>query len=351
MTTIQKVPAIIKRAVRTGCNVKLTGHPGIGKTQIIEQTAASLHADNTDFGFWPVYTPSMSPLDFVAVAPDYESKKLTRFVNEGLPNAYDNPNQVGIVFLGEVDNADPSTNKVLLKYINGEDLGGLRKPKGVIVVSDSNCLGHKSGVIQQPLSLISRSRNINVECDPDEVLKYFSDVGIHPMVQAYLLLRKEHVDTFAKTLEARVYGSWANPRAWERLSTSMIDADTLGEVMTDDEIIGDIGDAVGREFIGFLNATRVLVTMEKILKSPEKAKMPTKMSDIYAVIAMVASSSKVEHMEAIRIYVSRYDLEVQVLYHRLLVSNKAADITSIGRSGPYMKWMKENPALTSAIIS
>ncbi len=350
MTTIQKIPAIIKRAVRTGTNVHLIGHPGIGKTQIIEQTVRDIQTDDPNFKLFVVYTPAMSPLDFVAVVPDMVEKTLDHFHNSSLPNRYVTPDMKGILFLGERDNADPATNKALLKYTNNEDMGGLQKPEGVIVVSDSNCIGHKSGVNQQPLSLVSRSRNLNVECDPDEFLKHLSAIGGHPTVQAYLLLRREHVDTFAKTLESRHYGSWANPRAWVRLSNALIDADSMSEEFTEEEIIGDIGEAVGREFIGFMTATRTLVSMDKILKSPAKAKKPEKMADVYAVIAMVASNSKPDNMDPIIEYVKRFDLEVHVLYLRLLSSNKTVNRHEIANTKAYKTWLMGAPELTNAIL-
>jgi hypothetical protein len=349
MTSIQKIPAIISRAVRTGTNLHLTGNPGIGKTMIIEQAVRDIQKGDADFKLWNIYTPSMSPLDFMAVVPDFENGTLKNFHNTLLPNRYDDPNIRGILFLGERDNADPATNKALQKYINNEDMGGLMKPKGVIIISDSNSLKHKSGVVQQSLALLSRSRHVEVEVCVDGFLSHLADIGASQYVQAYLSIAKHHVDNFAKHLETRTYGVWANPRAWVRLSDGLLDMEATEEAMTDAEIIGDIGEPVGKEFIGFLRAARTLVNYEDIITDPETAFIPEQMSDVYAVIAMLATSTKAKDLKQVRAYVERYGVEVQVLYHKLLASG-GSERDAIARTPEYRAWFRENPELTAAIL-
>lgn len=347
MTSIQKIPAIINRAIRTGTNLHLTGNPGIGKTMIIEQVVRDIQKKDPDFKLWTIYTPSMSPLDFIAVVPNFETKSLQNFHNALLPNRYDDPTIRGILFLGERDNADPATNKALQKYINNEDMGGLQKPAGVIIISDSNSLKHKSGVVQQSLALLSRSRHVEVEVCVDGFLKHLADIGASQYVQAYLSIAKHHVDNFAKHLESKTYGVWANPRAWVRLSDGLLDTED-GE-MTDDEMIGDIGESVGREFIGFLRAARTLVSYEDICKDPAKAVMPEQMSDVYAVIAMLATTTKAKDLKQVRAYTERYGVEVQVLYHKLLASS-GGERDAVARTPEYRNWFRENKALTAAVL-
>ena len=348
MTTISDVPAILKRCIRTGANLSISGSPGIGKTSIIEQTVEAIQAADKDFGFWCVYTPSLSPTDFVMMMPDQSNGTLKPYRNALLPNAYDNPDQRGVLFLGENENADPATNKALQKYINNEDMGSLRKPKGVIVVSDSNRTSDRSGTVQQSLALISRSRRVHVDVDTEVTLKWFAKREVNPFIQAYLSLRREHVDTFADLLKSKGYGVWANPRSWERLGLAMDDADTQAETLSHEEIIGDIGEAVGREFIAFLHAAKKLVSYDEIVATPLQAAQPDKLSDVYAIIAMLSSMTKAPDLGAVRKYVERYGAEVQVLFLRLLVSSKSANKAACVTSKEYTQWFTK-PELLSAL--
>lgn len=338
MTTLNEIPGILRRAVRTGTNIHILGEPGLGKTSVIEQTVAILKQQDPNFGFWCIYTPALSPIDFSVPMPDTETGTLHMYHNDKLPNAFDTPDMRGIVFLGERDNADPATNKALQKYINNEDMGGLMKPKGVIVVSDSNDINHRSGAVQQSLALLSRSRVIPVQLDVDCTLKYFADVGINPFVQAYLSLRKEHVSTFETLLKERAYRVWANPRAWERLGKSMDDADANGETLSADEVIGDVGEGVGREFLAFLYAATTLTSYREVVEAPTTVPKPTKLSDTYAVIAMLAHSVKPFDMPAVRIYVERFGVEVQVLFLRFLIGSKSIHKAGNVSTQAYTEW-------------
>lgn len=349
MTTLHEVPAIIARAFRTGTNVHLLGNPAIGKTSIIEQTVANMQKKNKAFEFWSLYTPSLSPLDFVAVIPNTKTKKLTAYHNETLPNRHDNPDAVGILFLGERDNADPATNKALQKYINNEDMGGLQKPAGVIVVSDSNKLEHKSGVAQQSLALLSRSRVINVDIVPDETIKHFHEEKANNLVIAFMTLRKELVDEFEALMHRSGYSPWSNPRALMRLSNSLDDADANNEVLSNEEIMGDIGEPAGMEFIAFMHAAKTLVPYATIIKKPATADKPAAIADIYAVIAMLAISVQSKDFVAVRTYVERYGLELQVLFLRLLATSKGKNRDECCSNPAYTQWFVDSPDLVAAI--
>lgn len=349
MATLQDIPQLVARAIRTGTNLHMVGEPGIGKTEVIEQTVDQIQEQDKDFWFGSMYTPALSPVDFTVAMPDTKSGELKTYHSDRLPNGFDTPDLRGILFLGERDNADPATNKALQKYINNEDMGGLRKPKGVIVISDSNDVGHRSGAVQQSLALLSRSRLLSIVVDPDVTLKYFGEIGINPYVQAYLSLRKEHVSTFDSVLKSREYRVWANPRAWERVSKGLNDADEHQQTLSNEEIIGDLGEAVGREFVGFMHAATKLVSYDEIIADPKKAPKPDSMSDTYAIIAMLATTVKASDLVKVRTYVERFGLEVQVLFLRLLTSSQSGNAKACASTSAYIEWFSI-PDIRSAIL-
>ena len=348
MTTIADIPKILHRCIRTGVNLTLTGVPGVGKTSIIQQTIALIQTIDPEFKLWDIYTPSLSPIDFSVPMPDTKTGKLRMYHNDLLPNHFDNPNLRGVLFLGERDNADPSVNKALQKYINNESMSGLMKPKGVIVVADSNCINHRSGTVQQSLALLSRSRLVNVEVDAEVTLKHFARLELNPYVQAYLSLRREHVSTFDKLLESKGYGVWANPRSWERLAVSLDDAAEHGETLSHEEIIGDVGEAVGREFIAFLHAATELVSYDDIVATPDTVAAPEKLSDVYAIMAMLAGMTQAKDMANVRKYVERFGTEVQVLFLRLLGSNKGKHVKACHQTAAFTKWFS-NPDIRASL--
>ena len=349
MAYLSDIPHIIRRSVKIGANVHLIGDPGIGKTQVIEQTVAQIRLNDPEFMLWTLYTPSLSPVDFSVPMPDVKTGMLRSYHSDRLPNGYTHPDARGIVFLGERDNADPATNKALQKYINNEDMGGLIKPRGVIVVSDSNELSHRSGVVQQSLALLSRSAVIKVIHDPNETLKHFADLGVNLYVQAYCQLRKEHINTFEELIAKREYRVWANPRAWVRLGALLDVADEEQGKLTDDEICGNVSEGVGREFIAFLHAARELVSYEDIAKKPETAFMPDKPSDMYAIVSMLANSVQAKDMPPVRAYIERYGIEIQVLFLRLMTSSKGKHRLACVQTEAYTSWFAR-PELRDVLL-
>jgi RecA/RadA recombinase len=347
MLTIKDVPAILNRCIRTGTNLSLIGEPGIGKTSVIVQAVAKIQETNPDFKLWLMYTPTMNPTDFAMAMPDMKAGKLRVFNTGLLPNAYETPDAQGIVYFGERDGGDRETNKATQKYINNEDMPGLRKPKGVIVVADSNDISHRSGATQQSLALISRSRQVEVGIDVRSLLAYFADIGMNPFVQAYLSLRPEHVSTFDILLKNKGYGIWANPRGWERLGKSLDDAEAHGETLTPDEVIGDIGEAVGREFIAFCKSAS-LVSYEEIVSDPHNATRPDKLSDVYAIIAMLATATGGAEFPNVRTYVERWGMEIQVLFLRLLTGNKGRNKVDCVSTKAYGSWFSQ-PEILDAL--
>ena len=167
--------------------------------------------------------------------------------------------------------------------------------------------------------------------------------------KTYLSLRREHVSTFDQLLKARGYAVWANPRGWERLGRALDDAAAHGEKMSHEEIIGDIGEPVGREFIAFMHAAMTLVDYEQIISEPEAAPLPEKLSDVYAVVAMLSATTQARDMSNIRRYVERFAPEVQVLYLRLLVSSKGAHVKACVTNKAYTEWFS-SPTLRAALL-
>ncbi|TXH10854.1 MAG: hypothetical protein E6R04_04120 [Spirochaetes bacterium] len=349
MTSLSEMKNIIKRAVRTGTNVHFSGNPGIGKTSIIEQTVQDIQQKDKDFKLWILYTPAMSPLDFTAVVPDLKTRQLLTMYNTRLPNAFDCPDQRGIVFLGEFWNADQDTNKCLQKYLNNEDMGGFMKPKNVIVISDSNDIAHHSGVVSQSLALLSRSRSVTVFCDVKTTMPHFEDIGVVSSVVSFLTARPDLIDNFEQLLSTNTRTQWANPRSWVRLSNAIKDAEAHDEELTEDEIIGDIGEAVGREFIGFVRAMKTLVKYTDIVANPEQAEIPGAVSDRYAVMAMLAESVQFKEATSVFSYVDRYDQELQVLFMRLLYKGRNPDMKKITESEKFVGWIKSKPELIEII--
>src|SRR5258708_1864523 len=170
---LKECPAILVRNYVAGVNAYLHGKPAIGKTEMAEAWAEQMKRRVPDFRFWYFYAPTMSPMDIQASAPNYEKNVLQFFNNELLPNAYTDPDLKGAIFFDEFGLCEPTTGRLLQKYINGEDVSGiLKKPKGVVVIAAGNRMEDKSGVQQQGRALMSRFEHHTVYSEAQDNIEH-----------------------------------------------------------------------------------------------------------------------------------------------------------------------------------
>ena len=289
-----------------GINTYIAGKPAIGKTSLIVEFTEQMQKKIPTFRSWLFYAPTMSPMHIQASAPNYETHLLEMFNNQALPNAY-NPadaDAVGVVFFGELPNADPSVVKLLQKYINGEDMSGsLRKPKGVMVIADGNRLEDKSGVQQQGRAFLSRFEQHEAYTDATDNMEFASKHAWHPHVQLFF---KEHValidnydDVFEtsasaarrsaqvqqnngrdQTSEEGKRGIWANMRSWDRISRKEYVADKLKTKLTLAEITGNVGSGVGTAYDTFKGQLNALVSFADIMANPTTVDIPDALDEL-----------------------------------------------------------------------
>ncbi len=87
-----------------------------------------------------------------------------------------------------------------------------------------------------------------------------------------------------------------------------------------------------------MHAAKELVSYGDIVADPKKAHKPDKLSDVYAIIAMLAVSALPKDLPNIRTYVERFNVEVEVLFLRLLVQSKSKHRDANLRTEAYTGW-------------
>jgi hypothetical protein len=374
-TKLKNVGEVLVRNYIAGVNTFMSGKPALGKTTVIEAFCDKMKARMPEFESWKFYVPTMSPMDIQASAPNYETGMLTLYNNAALPNAYMTPDAKGVLFLGELPNADPATAKLLQKYVNGEDMSGvLRKPDGVIVIADGNRLEDKSSVQQQGRAFMSRFEQIDVYSDANDNLAYALANNWHPNVTTFFKDHPSLIDNYdevfstgnaasttpnqklaAATSEEAKRGIWANMRSWERVSKKEFAADTLStttkaNVVTRDELIGNLGMGVAMQYDAHKTILSKLTSYDDIVKDPSGAPLPTKTDEIYMMAMLLAMKAKpdMSDFKSIRIYTQRMPLEFQAVVLRQMSSRGKQGYNPANGDG-YIQWIVQ-PELNSLIV-
>jgi hypothetical protein len=345
---LKSLPNMLLRGYVAKTNVFMRGKPGIGKTDTIVHFIDKMRERVPEFQLWNFYGPTMSPTDIQMAMPEIESGTLRVFNNGTLPNAYSHPEAKGVVFIGEMPNTDPTTLKLLQKYINGEDMNGtLRKPKGVMVIADGNRIEDKAGVMQHGRALLNRFMTIDVYTDVEDNIEYAAKHSWHPFVQSMMREHPDVIDNYDRVFltsdterkraeEARRKGDgradtlaeegkngvWACMRGWNRVSELEFAAEGLNDGVTMDEIAGSVGVAVGALYLAHKSMIGRLASLEEVLNNPEGVAVPTKIDELYAMCQVLSLRVKEEHLPKLHAFAKRIQYDMQAFMLRTMMMRK-----------------------------
>lgn len=322
------VPRQLAIAYAAGANVWMWAKPAVGKTAIAEMFARIMAQRVPGFQSWHLYVPTLSPNDIQAAMPNTKTGLLEFYNNASLPNAHMDPDLCGVLHLGELANGDPTVVKLLQKYVNNEDMNGvLLKPKGVMILADSNRLEHKSGSIQQFRAFLTRFTHLDVYTDARKDMDFAAAANWHPTVQAFMREHPDLIDNYdavfeatqvnaattAKLAEEGKRGIWSHKRGLERLSDMEKAADSMNAKLHDSLIYGTLGTGAGAQYITQREVMSRLQSLEAILANPTKAPIPSSPSETYAQCVLIAAKVQPDEVKGIVKYALRLSLEFQIV--------------------------------------
>jgi hypothetical protein len=352
---LKEINQVMVRCYMSKANMLMLGKPGIGKTCSIEHFVEKMRERIPDFKVWHFYGPTMSPMDIQAGMPDVATGTIKMYSNASIPNAYATPDVKGVVFIGEMLNTDPTTLKLLQKYVNGEDMNGvLRKPDGVMVLADSNRLEDKAGVMQQFRALLNRFLTVDVYTDENDNTEYAQKMEWHAMVQAFFRENPNLIDNYEKVFAADAgrgtaskqndqmaeegkRGIWACMRGWNRVSDLEYTMEELGGgAITVDEITGSVGTGPGMQYHTFKQIVSRLASVEEVLANPEGVKIPEKIDELYALAMIVSLRCKAEDLKTIYTFAKRIQYDMQVFMLKTMMGRKNFPLVG---SETYRSWV------------
>jgi hypothetical protein len=372
-TRLNDLPQVLIRNYFAAVPTFIRGKPAMGKTETIMAFAEKMKAKmvergESDFRVWTFYAPTMSPMDIQASAPNYETGKLDLYNNAALPNAYDEDPEhplKGVVFFGELPNADPATIKLLQKYVNREDMSGkLRLPDGVQVIVDGNRIEDKSGVQQQGRAFLSRFEHIEVFSDAQDNINFAAKQEWHPNVQSYFKEHPSDIDNYdevfqtsgaASSVEGRKAtglmseegrnGIWASMRSWARISAKEYVADQMKSPLTLAEMAGNLGSGVGAQYMAHREVIGRLASFDEVMADPESVAIPDKMDERYMLSLLVSIRCKEADLDTVFKFGQRLPLELQAVMLRNLACRKNFKLNG---SAAYKNWIA-NPEIVQLI--
>lgn len=255
--------------------LKITGHPGVGKSAIVKKVTERLNyffidtrlafKENVDLGGYPV--------------PDSESGQMIYYRPKFIPPASIPEGYSGIVwFLDESNRAHPTVIQTLFQIITEKKCGEHMLPEKTAIILAGN-LGDMDGTTITDFddsALDGRLAIFHLKPSAEHWLPWAYDTGIHPSIIRYISMFPE------KLWDERNINP--NPRGWHQLSNAFIHSyaidseDALSELLnTEDTTIVKlagtlIGEITAHDFIMQITSPRMITSRDILEGSEEKLK-------------------------------------------------------------------------------
>lgn len=273
------------------------GAPGIGKSQIVAQTASTLGLELRD-----VRAVLLDPVDL---------RGLPHINNDGHSHwaapAFLPRTGAGVLFLDELNAAPPLVQAACYQLVLDRQLGEYRLPDGWSIVAAGNRESDGAVVHRMPSALRNRFVHLDAETSLDDWSSWAIGAGIEPAVIAFVRYRPELLHSFSRNDRA-----FPTPRSWEFVSR-IAAAHSVNPEIEHALFCGAVGEGAGVEFSAFLRLYRDLPSIDAILLNPTQADVSDSPATLYAVASALARRAALPNWGRVLCYSNRMPAEYGVL--------------------------------------
>ncbi|GAA3098474.1 AAA family ATPase [Streptosporangium carneum] len=232
--------------------VFLWGAPGIGKSSLVREFAASLGLECVT-----MLGTQLAPEDLVGVPELVDGR--SRFAPpESIARA-----EPYCLFLDELNASAPEVQKAFYSLILDRRIGAYELPEGSVVIGAGNRATDNALARPMASALINRLVHVHLRASATDWLTWATANGIHPWIVDYLVQRPDHLWSAPPKTEE----TFSSPRAWHMLSDVMrsygdgIDDETLAMLA-----FGTLTTAHASAFRAYVKTVRHAYDLDAVIK-------------------------------------------------------------------------------------
>ncbi len=297
------------------------GPPGVGKSQIVRQTAQHLGLDLID-----IRAILLDPVDL---------RGLPRISEDGLAKwsapAFLPADGAGVLFLDELNAAPPLVQAACYQLVLDRRIGEYELPEGWTVVAAGNREQDRAVSHRMPSALANRFTHIDFEVDADQWTDWARESDIAPEVISFIRFRPGLLHDFDPERETRAFPS---PRSWEFVSRLIPSGPESG--VFKEMVAGTVGAGAAAEFCGFLSLWEQLPTAERVLADPSGIAIPEDPAVLFALCEMMGAAMNKGNADDLLTWALRLPAEFSVLVIREAVRHNP----SMVHTRSFDRWAK-----------
>lgn len=293
-------PSRLKAAINHSTNRKrplfIWGPPGIGKSDIVAEVAASQNRPLIDIRL-PLMEPTdMRGIPYLADVKIYDANGNLVKDETGVPlnekvfrwstpsDLPTDPNSRALVFFDEMSAAPPSVQAATYQIILNRRIGTYTLPNDVVIVAAGNRVKDKGVAYNMPMPLANRFTHLTLAVDFDDWKEWALLNRVHKDVVGYLSFQPNDLNQFNPSADTYAF---ATPRSWYFASELIQEVNDKGEMVDThlphdvlgDLIKGTVGEGPGIKFMTYRQQAANLPHAKDILDG-KVTKLNTKQIDI-----------------------------------------------------------------------
>lgn len=296
-----QLSALLAKTIPAKLPVLITGAPGIGKSDIVEQACKACNAKLI------VEHPVVSdPTDYKGLP--YASNGKADFLPFGNLQEMIEAKELTVVFLDDLGQAPASVQAACMQLLLARRINGHMVSDNVCFLSATNRRADKAGVSGLLEPVKSRFVTIvNLDVDVDDWIKWALKNNLPTELIAFIKFRPELLHAFTPTNDLV---NTPSPRTVHSIAKLM--AIGLPKELEFETFTGATGEAFAVEFMGFLKLYRTLPNPDLILLQPLQASVPSDPSVLYALCAALARKASEQTIARLIEYFDRLPEEFNV---------------------------------------
>lgn len=293
-----QVKEALKTTIKAGLPCFIWGSPGVGKSEVVKQTAQELDLDLID-----IRAVLLDPVDLRGL-PE---------VRDGLsfwaPPSFWPRNGKGVLFLDELNAAPPLVQAACYQLVLDRKIGEYCLPDGWIVIAAGNKETDRAVTSRMSSALASRFIHVlSFDVDMNDWITWGLANNIRPEILGFIRFRPGLLMAFDPQKNDKAFPC---PRTWAYASR-ILDAKP-NQGIEFELLSGIIGQGAATEFIGFLRIYRDLPDPDLILKDPAKGEIPDDPAILYALCGALSRRVTLKNSAQLIAYANRLPDEFSVL--------------------------------------
>ena len=324
----------MKAAIPAGLPVMLSGAPGIGKTELIEEAARQCGADV--LLSHPVVSDPTDAKGLPAKISDSEAAFLP-FGDLLIAMKATRPT---VWFLDDLGQAAPAVQASYMQLLLKREINGKRISDNVTFAAATNRRKDRAGVqgILEPVK--SRFASIiELKLDFNEWCNWAMENKLPVNLIAFIRFMPDALCD-ALNIDYKPSADMENsasPRTWYKLS--QIEALGLPTGIEHQAMAGSVGEKRATDYLSFRKMAKTLQSIDSILAAPDKARLPNNPGEAYAISTALAARANDKTISRIGTYITRLAEAEMGEFAALSIRDCLRRDTKLANSPDYVKIM------------